>query len=140
MIEGFVGRVQRVGKGVTIYGEGASSEFFPHRVWVQPLVEGEPEPGEVWVDRSGRHVTITNPPHLSNWSGDRLVQTDRGLFSVQDLMVYPWHRRADGSGKYASSEPRMRRDRRGDDYRVTTRHFRERGKCDRKGERRQDDE
>ena len=138
---GFKARMQEAMVGYTLWADD-DTDFY-QLVWVEPLVPGEPVPGEVWEEaRDGRRVTITHPPYSTGDSDARWVPTDKGLCYVPALRpipVHPWHWRADGSAEGRDKDPRARYDRRGD-HRSTTRHFVERGKCDRKGDRRQNDE
>lgn len=103
MSDGFVGRMRTaVGPGRPVYHIDIDAEYAPFEVWVEPLVPGEPKPGEVWETTGGysSRVTITGPPYNNHWSGERYVPTDRGCYRVSMLhpvLVHPWHRRADGS-------------------------------------------
>ena len=138
MSEGFVGRMRVVGAGHTVWGDDSDGHM--KRVWVQPLVPGEPKPGEVWETPGGRRATITHAPY-SILGGTRYVPTDKGLFSIDDLRplpVYPWHRRADGSAEGRDKDQRVLRNRRS--YWSASHFFVARGKCERKGDRRQNDE
>ena len=141
MGDGFVGRMAGVMPGITVRHDEESYHDYT-RVWVQPhIFEGEPVPGEVWETIYGHRVTIKYPPQDSHYHGQRWVQTDTGRFPVSHLRplpVHPWHRRADGSAAGETEEPRRRIDRRY--QRPMTDCFRSRGKCDRKGDRRQSDE
>ena len=140
MSKGFVGRMQEAMIGYTVWADADDTDCY-QLVWVQPLVPGEPEPGEVWENHGGRHLTITSPPYTNHWSGARIVPTDGGNYLLEHLRpipVHPWHRRADGSAEGRDKDQRVLRDRRSGW--TTTHFFIERGKCDRKGERRQNDE
>jgi len=141
MSNGFLGRVSEVRPGLYVSNPDGDSGHFRHEVWVQPLVPGEPKPDEVWENHGGRHLTITSPPYTNHWSGARIVPTDGGNYLLEHLRpipVHPWHRRADGSAADKTEEPRWYGGRRS--WSVTTEVFQQRGLCERKGARRQDDE